>query len=46
MSQQISATFRDVQKVIKILGLKTNSNFATILMLPLVFHISEHQMSE
>jgi hypothetical protein len=42
--QQISATFREVQKVIKILGLKTNSNFATILMLPLLFHIPERKM--
>jgi hypothetical protein len=46
MSQQISATFQDVQKVIKILGLKTNSNFTTVLMLPLVLHISGHKMSE
>ena len=41
MSQQFAATFRDVQKVIKIVNLKRNSNFATILMLPLVFHIAE-----
>jgi len=41
MSQQISATFIDVQKIIKILHLKTNSNFATVLMLPLVLHIAE-----
>jgi len=40
MSQQISATLTDVQKVIKILHLRTNSNFVTILMLPLVFHIA------
>lgn len=43
MSQQISATFRDVQKVINILHLKTNSNSATILMLPVVFHIAERK---
>jgi hypothetical protein len=43
MSQQISATFRDVQKVIKILHLQRNSSFATILMLPLVFHIAEYK---
>jgi len=41
MSQQISATFRDVKKVTKVLYFKTNSNFVTILMLPLVFHIAE-----
>ena len=43
MFQQIATTFRDVQKVIKIVNLKTNSNFATILMLPLVFHIAERK---
>jgi len=41
MSQQISATFRDVQEVIKILHLKSNSNFVTIVMLLLVFRIAE-----
>ena len=41
MSQQISATFRDVHKVTKILHLKTNPNFVTILMLPLVFNTAE-----
>jgi hypothetical protein len=41
MTQQISATFRDVQKDINILNLKANSNFETILMLPVVFHIAE-----
>jgi len=43
MFQQIAATLRDVQKVNKILHLKTNSNFATILVLPLVFHIAERK---
>lgn len=43
MPQQISATFRDVQKVIKIVHLKTSSNFPTILMLPLGFHIPERK---
>ena len=41
MPHQISATFRDVQEVIKVLHLKTKSNFVTILMLPIVFRIGE-----
>jgi len=41
MSQQISATFRDVHKVTKILYLNTNSIFGTILMLLFVFHIAK-----
>ena len=44
MSQQISATFRDVQKDFTILQLKTNSNFLIILILPHVFHIAEYKM--
>jgi len=45
MSQQISTTFKDIQKVIIILHLKTNSNFAKILMLPLVFSIADCKTS-
>ena len=45
MFQEIAATFRVVQKVIKIVHLKTNSNFVTILMLSLVFHIAERKTS-
>jgi hypothetical protein len=41
MPHQISATYRDVQEVIKLLHLKTNSNFLTTLMLPILFPIGE-----
>jgi len=41
MSQQISAIFRDIHTVTKILHLKTNLIFGTILMMLVVFHIAK-----